>query len=96
MIIWRGWGIVPVLLAIVFIVVNEVIASALGTHNVWVAAVLALAAGVATWLLGRRLNRPLQQAGVKFWRRHSFFWIPMEWWALPYVAAAIIILLAPH
>jgi len=45
-----------------------------------------LAAGcVVTWLVGRAFNRPLEEAGVPFSQRHSFFFIPIEWWSVPYV-----------
>ena len=86
MIIWRGWGILVVLIAAVGYVVGGYIGyKIIGQKDgvvFGIAAGFAMAA-VANWFAGRSLNRPLQAHDVDVLKRHSFFFIPMEWWSVP-------------
>lgn len=77
MLIWRGWGILsPIIAAAPVVVVNG---SKMGNIVAGVGLVLA---ALLNWFLGQWFNRPLREADFDFGRRHSFFWIPMEWWSV--------------
>ncbi len=108
MVIWSGWGILVVVIAVV--VGGSVTAAAtmlltaagLGSLAGLGFAAGLLAAAAANWWAGRRLNggpgRVLldQAAGrtVVLRRTHSLFFIPMQWWSVPLAAAGLIALLA--
>ena len=90
MVVWRGWGPLVVVILVATGLVNigaqALIMGPLGPGKFNPIVLLAtLAAGcAATWFVGRAFNRPLEEAGVSFSRRHSFFFIPIEWWSVPY------------
>jgi hypothetical protein len=44
-----------------------------------------IAAGLVNWFIGRSLNRPLEQAGIGYWKRHWFMFIQMEWWSAVFI-----------
>jgi hypothetical protein len=83
MLIFRGFGILVVPVA-----VGCQLAAQIGLDTVMrrpntVAFGWATAA-VACWFLGRKLNGP---DGSK---QHSFFFIPVEWWSVVLLAAALV------
>lgn len=89
MIIWTGAGILVWLVGIL----GWAVGYALGgdSNNVIGGGLGLLVAGVLLFLLGRRLNDPSHarvlldpQTGqpVILQRKHTFFWIPMEFWAV--------------
>ena len=97
MLIWRGFGILVAVLAIVALVGAQLVADALGGEGTYsrdwpIYAGIGLAlAGVVAFLLGRRLNddsnaRTLvdKETGeeVVDRPRHDLFWIPMEFWGI--------------
>lgn len=108
MIIWSGWGILTVVIAV--LVGGGVTAllfpafEALGLHRISGLAVMLglLAAAAANWVVGRRLNtRPGQELvdkatgqTVVLRRTHSLFFIRMEWWSVPLAIVAAIVLYA--
>ena len=54
------------------------------------------------WWLGKRLNSapgrelvdPKTGERLVLRRRHSLFWIPMQWWAIPYLVVAAFVLIS--
>ncbi len=108
MIIWSGFGGLVVVLALVGYGMGFAVGSGLsgGTGaggSIGGAAGLLLGAA-AIWFIGRRLNDPRRdrilvdpQTGesVALRRRHTLFWIPMQWWA-PFLALiAVVALFVP-
>jgi hypothetical protein len=82
MIIWKGWGILTLVIAVVATAMGALISpggAGLG---------LLVGAGV-NWFVGQNLNRPLREAGLGSGQRHTLFWIPMEWWSIAMAALAI-------
>lgn len=106
MIIWRGWGILTVL--IVVLVGGAVVAVTgpllVGSGRYAGLALTAglLAAAAVNWGVGRRLNgrpgRELVDAAtgerVVLRRSHELFFVRMEWWSVLLVAVAVVSLLA--
>jgi hypothetical protein len=84
-IVWRGWGIVTPLVFGAVVVASQVAADTVGGAGYWGAhrAVQALgmaAAGAALVWLGRRMNAEHHGSGGAAPRRHSFWFVPVEWW----------------
>lgn len=101
MLIWSGFGFLAALIPVaVFMPLMLLVGKAdPPTHAMFGAAYLAgglLTAGLLWWL-GRRLNcapgRELIDAKtgerLALRRRHALFWIPMQWWAIPYLLVAL-------
>ncbi|TPG41470.1 hypothetical protein EAH89_28715 [Roseomonas nepalensis] len=106
MIIWRGWGILTIPIValtggLVVAILHNLMA---GTGRY---AGLALTAGLLTaaavnWFVGRRLNRmpvrelldPATGERVIVRRSHDLFFVPMQWWSLLLLAAALVSLFA--
>ncbi|MCR0982904.1 hypothetical protein [Roseomonas populi] len=106
MIIWRGWGILTVvILALVGGGATLAAGKLLESYgaNVGYGFVLGLvAAATANWIVGNRLNgRPVRelvdaQTGERVVLRtsHSLFFIPMQWWSVLMILAAVVALSA--
>lgn len=103
MLVWRGWGILVILLTVACMFGTQVIMNAAlgtGAYQEWMAGVALLLAAIPVWLIGRRLNgRPgrtlVDQATgqqVTLRARHDLFFITMEYWA-PLLAVAGVLLL---
>jgi ABC-type antimicrobial peptide transport system permease subunit len=102
--IWRGWGILVVVYAFVAFVIGTIIGNSVGggLHAGASVGVCEVIAGVAVWFTGNRLNRngdrmlmdPKTGAEVRVRRRHTLFWIPMQYWAPVLAIAGIIVLIA--
>jgi hypothetical protein len=88
MIIWRGWGILTPLIALACVAGPVALAGSSSLAPIAFGASLVLAA-VLNWLLGQKLNRPLREADFDHGRRHSFFFIPMEWWSVAMLIGAV-------
>ena len=98
MIIWSGYGILaPVLMAVVFIITNLLGEAAGVPGNIGGPAGLVFAA-VACWFVGKRMNDPakdrllLDEAtgeNVLVRKRHTLFWIEVQWWAIPCLGLAV-------
>ncbi len=89
--VWRGWGIVVVGIAILWLCVAIVLGEAIHADKAGNAAIFGLClvpAGVMTWFVGRRMNRdatrilldPATGEQVVVRRDHSLFFVPVEWW----------------
>ncbi|QVQ53906.1 hypothetical protein J4H86_09440 [Spiractinospora alimapuensis] len=111
MIIWKGWGILVVLIAVPLAALSSVIAgsigeSVVGPQNADLIAPLGGAVGLAiaaiiVFVLGRWMNAPVPgydpQTGqpVYFKNRHSLFFIPMQWWSFLLLGVALIFVFGP-
>ena len=105
MIIWSGWGILVPVIAFTILLTTQAVADSLTGVDGYYSAhsalqIVALLAGaVALWFLGRYLNgkpgRRLidKETGQEFLfrRRHTFFWINMEYWGVALAAVAFAI-----
>jgi hypothetical protein len=94
-IIWKGWGVLAVLLAVAGFFAGILISDnsfMRGTPQATypVAAGMVIAAAI-NWFAGRALNRTRREVEVSKFNRHSLFWIPMEWWSLPMAFVAILL-----
>ncbi|MGC1310310.1 MAG: hypothetical protein WA885_24030 [Phormidesmis sp.] len=101
-IIWRGWGILAIVIPAIAVVLVEMLADAvLGEgayqqNNEWLFALGLLIASPIVWLVGRRLNQtqprqlvdPTTGETVILQKRHSMFFIKFEYWAFVFVAIA--------
>lgn len=76
MIVWRGWGILVIVITAACVGLGGLILSLLGysldSKMDFVTKLFMLPASVMIWFVGRWLNRPI--------KRHSLFFIPMEYW----------------
>jgi hypothetical protein len=89
--VWRGWGIVVVGIAVLWLGVAIVLGEAIHADKAGGAAIFGLClvpAGAMTWFVGRRMNRdatrilldPATGEQVVVRRDHSLFFVPVEWW----------------
>jgi hypothetical protein len=99
MLIWRGWGILVLLIAFACAAPCALIAGALlgeGTEPMG-AGIGILLGAVGVFFAGRKLNAPRQgfhpQTGqpVQHRNAHTFFFVPMQYWSfiLPVAAIAV-------
>ena len=108
MLIWSGLGfLVPLYLVIAFISVFFGVDSVFGgdylsTHRWPLMLVFGLAA-IAAWLTGTLLYRQPTKVfidkstgkEVTFKPSHSFFFIPMRWWGIPFFLFMVYLMFAP-
>jgi len=106
MIIWRGWGILTVVIlalagGLTVAAAGKAIEAAGG--NVGYAVVLGLlVAAAVNWVVGRRLNgRPARElvdvrTGERVTLRasHALFFVPMQWWSVLMLLVALVALSA--
>lgn len=88
MIIWQGWGVLAIIeFAIIFAGIRE-----LKFGEPISGLVAGAVAAVVIWFTGRWLNNPARDREVvdtktgeplRLASRHTLFWIPLEWWAIP-------------
>jgi hypothetical protein len=93
MLIWRGWGILAILIPLVALGFGAMIGAALAPTNGLAAgvvtAIFGLAGAATVWVVGERLNGapgrllvdPATGEKVMLRSTHSLFWIPLQWWA---------------
>lgn len=96
MIIWKGFGILVVIIAILSIAIVQLVARAatndphFGETHHWVGGLALIIAAVPVFFVGRYFNtRPGRVVIDKATKRelvirrtHSLFFIPMEYWAI--------------
>ena len=80
----------------------------LGAHAMFLASMAPglciVVAGAFTWSIGRALNRAPgrllvdKKTGqeILLRRRHSLYWVPMQWWSFPLAALGIILMCVPQ
>jgi hypothetical protein len=97
MIVWRGWGILTVAIAVAALAAVDMTA---GPSDAWgfrakVAAALMIGAAMNLWL-GRRLNTAparvlIDKAAARrimVRPRHDLFFVPMEYWSAAFALGA--------
>ena len=86
MIIWNGWGILVLPIAVATIGIGALLGAAVGSSLIGMA-IAAIAAGPALWAIGQKFNRPEQgyhpKTGepVVYRNRHKLFFVPMQYFA---------------
>lgn len=99
MIIWNGWGILVVLIVVLSLVLAVPFE---GDSVKYGLALSQFVAAAAIWLVGTKLNNQPgrtvvdQQTGetLELKKKHSLFFIKMEYWAAPVAAIAVAMLFA--
>jgi hypothetical protein len=102
MILWKGWGILALLIPAVLVAGGDsVLQDVMGSqyNSPVIKALLLLASAAAVWVAGRKLNStPVKKlidpetgevVGIK--SVHSMFWIPMQWYAVLWMVAAVVV-----
>jgi hypothetical protein len=102
--IWTRWGILVVLYALAAFVVGGVIGNAagLGSRRLITIGICELLAAVAVWFTGVRLNGgadrrlidPKTGRDVIVRRRHTLFWVQMQYWAPVVALLGVIVLIS--
>lgn len=97
LIIWRGWGaLAPVIAIVGWLVPLALLEGVLG-HATYIrfsgafSLIFGFAAAAAIWFVGQALNSvpgrvlvdPSTGQRVVLRKRHDLFFIPMQWWAIP-------------
>jgi hypothetical protein len=93
MIIWKGWGILSLLLAVVGVLGGVALGGGVfGSREAGRYAVVAglVVAAAVNWFIGRSLNQPRGDANAGVLNRHSLFFIPMEWWSAIMLVCAVL------
>jgi hypothetical protein len=104
MIIWRGWGVLVAVFAFGAALAAELIVeSTTGDdqyfqREAWPLALALVAAGVLTWLVGRKLNAGAARTVIDkatgreltIDRSHTFFFVPMHYWGVVLLALAVL------
>ena len=103
--IWRGWGIVVVGIALAWTCVAIVLGEAIHADRAAGTAIAALClipAGVMTWFVGRRMNRAATRTLIELAtgrevvvrRDHSLFFLRVEWWGPIMVVVGVVVFVA--
>jgi hypothetical protein len=94
MIIWSGWGFLVLVIGLACFILTEMSVGSLmqddryfRAHG-WPKFVAGAVAAVLTWFIGRALNRARPGRGGS----HSLFFIPMEYWAVLFLALGVLAL----
>ncbi|MDP8100880.1 hypothetical protein [Phocoenobacter atlanticus] len=98
-IIWQGFGFLAALLPLLILVAVQFICghTSFGPYIIDIAATLS---AIAVWLIGSKLNGgkgkklidPETNETVILKKKHTLFWIPMQWFAIPLIGIAVITL----
>ncbi len=99
MIIWSGKGIlVPLILFIPLLALAKLLPTQYADSSFVLSFLLG---GVACWVLGKRWNKQAEKIfldvetgqRVKFSRRHTLFWIPMQYWGAIFLFLSALLLI---
>lgn len=94
MVIWSGWGIiVPVIYLLVITIFRETLKMVGVDDNIALSAGV-LTAAVAVWFAGKRLNNSDRDKTSSLQKRHTLFWLKVEYWAfiIPVILGAIVVI----
>jgi len=109
MLIWRGWGILGLLIPVFTgTVINESVSSYLDVHNYamsspWAYVAMLMPGAVAVWFLGRWLelrDAPQRVLNLEtnetmhLVKKHDLFWIPLKYWGLVCLAVGVYLALS--
>ena len=102
--IWTRWGILVILYGLAGLVIGTVVGNAagMGSRRLIAIGICEVLAAVAVWFTGLRLNRgadrrlvdPKTGKDVVVRRRHTLFWLPMQYWAPVLALIGVIVLIS--
>jgi hypothetical protein len=108
MIIWQGWGLLAAFLPVLFYIITVLVVTAIAgepyvsVHS-WPGALGVLISAGAVWWLVKVLGQPDRQLldlqtgeTVVFRKKHSLFFIPLQYFVFVLVAIAVWMLVAHH
>lgn len=99
-IVWRSYGILVPIVTVVAFFVTVILADTLNLPTDYLMLFAGVVAGGFLWWFGRKVNYPAKDqllrneaTGelVRLRDRHDFFWIKIEYWAVPLVLFALVI-----
>jgi hypothetical protein len=98
LIMWRGWGILALIVPALFFVAGQALADSVGGSGFWSTHASAqtltlMVAGAALLWMGRRLNAEYHESQGNAPRRHSLWFVPVEWWGVVLLVAGPMMLL---
>lgn len=104
LLIWRGWGILAVIIPVMFFLLSIAIAVEVNIHNViiqFLPLISLFISGPVVWFTGVKLNNtqprnlidPKTQQKFTFKKVHSLFWIPMQYYGIIILAFGILIVI---
>jgi hypothetical protein len=102
MIIWKGYGILVLVIAVAIGAIGSLIFGKIGSTEDMGAAVGAIISGIIIWIVGNKLNSPAKdkvmidkQTGqeVVLKPNHSFLFIKMQYWAFIVGAIGLIMII---
>lgn len=103
MIIWRGWGVLVLVLGAAALLLTQWLTRAISgdalyyqSHR-WPTLVAMALAAAGTWVLHQALSRKQPRIvidkdtgqEIAFRKEHSLFFIPVKWWPVIYVAVGV-------
>ncbi|MBP2656325.1 MAG: hypothetical protein H6Q73_3894 [Firmicutes bacterium] len=107
MLIWRGKGILTVVIAVVSTIVIQILVDAIwgqgaSRGHTWPVALSMFIAAILNWFAGKHFNKnserilldPTTGQEVRVVSTHSLFWIRMEYWSVVGVALGLLMLIA--
>ncbi|MFC5476366.1 hypothetical protein [Paraherbaspirillum soli] len=105
-IVWQGFGFVGVLIPIVFVLLGQLgIDAALGngyySSHPWAPALCLILSAVALWFFGSKLNNrpgrelidPKTQERIILKKKHTVFWVPVQYFSILVAVIAVFMLL---
>ena len=103
--IWRGWGILAVIIPIVLLALGIFIGIEINSDNVvvlFLPLIFLFFSAPAVWFLGVKLNNtpprklidPKTNQVVIFKKTHSLFWIPMQYYGLVILGICLLALIS--
>ncbi|MBG7619509.1 hypothetical protein I5R65_08525 [Herbaspirillum sp. AP02] len=103
LIIWQGLGFLAILIPVVISALAQATSDSIFEHGFYTAhpmmqMVALLIAAAAVWVLGARLNNqpgqilvdPKTGQQIEFKKKHTLFWIPMQWFSTVIAAIAMV------
>lgn len=84
MFVWRGWGIITVALLILAFLGAFYVHDILAIRGAYIAPAFLLVGAILNWFFGTWMNHNTV-------RPHTFFWAPMQWGSLFFVALAFLL-----
>ena len=102
MVVWKGWGILGLLIPFIFsLSVGSAVDALLGANmyknSEWAMPLVLALSAVAVYFVGNTLNKkpgkividPENNEKIELKKVHSMFWIPLQYWAVIIVAISI-------
>lgn len=101
--VWTGWGVLVLLYGLAGLLVGGVIGNVagLGSRQLITIGICEVLAALGVWFTGVRLNGqpgrrlvdPKTGKDVVLRRRHTLFWIPMQYWAPVLALIGVIVMI---